>query len=382
MRDIMKSPLFLGTMVLLLCLAICQVALPDQMQSDMENRPLKQAEPVTLSGVTTGRWMQSMETYVGDQFPFRDQWMYLQALWDTALLKNERNGILIGKEGWLYERCSNLDMKTAQDNARALNALGIWADIPVALMLVPLSSATNAYYLPNWVYPDDPDAMLDTLYALTPDLEAINILGRLKIASMYAMHQQSAQMYHRTDHHWSYDGAVVVYRMWALTMGVPLEDTALDPPAVVAGFKGTYFSRAPSLLIPAEAFAYDNPSDITLVVDDMKMATVHDQVALENPDVRDKYAQLLYGNRGRITLHNEAARGGTLVVLKDSYANAMLTMLARHYSRIEAIDLRYYAGDLLALLEETEAESILCMYGLTTFLSDRNILLHADAWGG
>ena len=94
---------------------------------------------------------------------------------------------------------------------------------------------------------------------------------------------------------------------------------------------------------------------------------------------RDKYAALLYGNPARATLTGETGTG-TLLVLKDSYANALLPAVATHFARTEVVDLRYFNGDLAEIAKETEVEKVLCIYGMNTFLTDRSLALVAASF--
>lgn len=355
---------FTIAMVLLIGLAIAQVAVPDRSFSDMENRPLAQLDTPTASTILSGRWMDAAETYAADQFPARDGWMSLQALSDAALLKNERNGILIGRNGWLFERAANLDLTTARRNVVALDAL----DTPVTLLVVPLSSAVYADALPRWYIADDAESTLASLTDGLSQLRTVDMLGPLRDNA------DGQPLYFRTDHHWTQAGANVAYDALAEAWGFTPDDPgAVDLSAITYG---TYYARAPSPLITGDLFGFDAPEGVRLLIEGEPVQGLYDA---SETNARDRYARLLYGNHGHITLESDAS-GGTLLVIKDSYANMLLPQLARQYSRIEAIDPRYFAGDLLATIEETEADAILCVYGLTTLLSDRSLLLQSAAW--
>lgn len=381
MKKRIQSPLFIAAICLLVALAVLQVALPARERSDLENRPLAQMEAPTVSSILSGHWMQQTETAVADQFAGRDLWMDLQALWDTAMLRSVRGGMLQGKDGWLFEPTQNLDLRTSLQSVQALETLAETLDIPVTLMLVPMSSAVYEEYLP-WLYePDDQGAILDTLYAEAHALETVDLLDRLRREEQ-KLEGTERTLFYRTDHHWTADGAQVGYyalaKQWKLVDAYAMGQKATLVRLYVDGFYGTYFSRAPSPLLAPDTLTYDDIDGITLSIDGEEMPSIYDP---EQMAMRDKYASLLWGNHGRSTL-----MGGTgnevLLVIKDSYANALLPLLAQHFGRVEMVDLRYYPGDLMALLEETEADRVLCLYGLTTFLTDRNLLLQSAAWDG
>lgn len=368
---IKQIPVFLLAMVLLIGLALVQLIWPAKEYSEIENRPLAQMQTPTFASIRTGRWMKDAEDYVADQFPGRSQWMNLQAVWDTALLRTERNGILLGKSGWMFEKADHLALRTAGQNAQAIGSLAKFVDVPVSMMLVPMSSAIYPQILPRWYEPDDQAAIIDELYAQANGAEGVDVLARMLADDSRSM------LCFQTDHHWTLAGAMHGYD--ALVEAWSLEEQDWPAERVSrGGFYGTYFSRAPYPMATGDSLMFDATEQIKLTVNGEEKPGLYSP---EQMEARDKYAALLWGNHGHITLDSPAT-GGTLLVIKDSYANMLLPELAQHFARIEAIDLRYFTGDLAALLQETEAERILCLYGLTTFLTDRNLLLHSAAWEG
>lgn len=70
---------------------------------------------------------------------------------------------------------------------------------------------------------------------------------------------------------------------------------------------------------------------------------------------RDKYAALMWGNAMKAELINEQATGGTLLLLRDSFANALMPYLSQHYKHVIAIDPRYYKKDIVQFAAECGA---------------------------
>lgn len=136
------------------------------------------------------------------------------------------------------------------------------------------------------------------------------------------------------------------------------------------GFYGSFYARYPLPWLGADDFSCALPAGVRLWINGEEKAALLDPGALEK---RDRYAALLYGNHGLIELKNDQAEGGTLLVIKDSYANALLPLLGQHYQRIVAVDPRYYAGNIAELFGQNEGEAILCVYGLNTLAGGRTI---------
>ena len=63
----------------------------------------------------------------------------------------------------------------------------------------------------------------------------------------------------------------------------------------------------------------------------------------------------------------------TLLVLKDSYANAFIPFLAGSYKTITVVDPRYYAESLDMLLAEDEYTDVLILYNIQTLSQDSHL---------
>ena len=66
--------------------------------------------------------------------------------------------------------------------------------------------------------------------------------------------------------------------------------------------------------------------------------------------------------------------GGTLLVLKDSYGNAMIPFLANHFETIYVIDQRYWRGDPEVFMEEQKVTDLCILYGYGQFVKEPGFL--------
>ena len=79
----------------------------------------------------------------------------------------------------------------------------------------------------------------------------------------------------------------------------------------------------------------------------------------------------LNGNHGMAEIMNPDAPGGTLLVYKDSFANCLLPLLAADYSRIVAVDARYYAGSFSeAAASAGKVDKVLFIYSPDSLVND------------
>ena len=93
----------------------------------------------------------------------------------------------------------------------------------------------------------------------------------------------------------------------------------------------------------------------------------------EHLDEPDKYPVYLDGNHAFERITNHDSDGGKLLVLKDSYAHCLVPFLAKHYSCIDMVDLRYYLDSVSKLTEENEYDEVLMIYGISSLCESRDI---------
>ena len=98
-------------------------------------------------------------------------------------------------------------------------------------------------------------------------------------------------------------------------------------------------------------------------------------------DVKDKYSMFLGGNcalRSIETGHD----GPSLLLIRDSYSDSLAPFLLENFSRVDLMDLRYYRGSPAQYAEENGFDSILVLYSVSTFSTDRNLYMLAPEMEG
>lgn len=356
-----KAPLFLLVMGLLIALAVCQLLLPPREMSGMENRMLTQAPAFTLAGFQDGSYAEKLELFAADQLPLRDRFVALYSAMQGALGRRAVGDAILG-DGMLFDRSDRWSLRNVRLNASALASLADAAGKPVYLLAVPSAAAVCPERLPTHAPVTDEEALLAAAAEETPLLPLL--------PALQASASRGISCFYATDHHWTAAGAQLGYETACSALGLTAHSSGTAQEH--AGFYGSFYARYPLPWVQADVFSCELPDGLRLLVNGEEKPSLLDPEALGN---RDKYAALLYGNHACIELVNDQAQGGTLLVIKDSYANAMLPLLARHYRRIVAVDPRYYAGNIIEFINDYEGEAILCVYGLTTLATGRTIAL-------
>ena len=86
------------------------------------------------------------------------------------------------------------------------------------------------------------------------------------------------------------------------------------------------------------------------------------------------YTVFLDGNHTLVRLENPdaGADAGTLLMIRDSYANCAASFFAESFRRVVLVDLRYYRGSVSALMTEEGVTEIVFLYGVGNLSTDTN----------
>ena len=93
----------------------------DKEFSDMENRELAQKPVFSGKSFLDGRYQDSYEEWLNDQFFWRDGWSFVAANLQAAFGKKDINGVYLGKNGCLLEKYQETDFEQEQVNENTGN---------------------------------------------------------------------------------------------------------------------------------------------------------------------------------------------------------------------------------------------------------------------
>ena len=348
---------------------------PDRAYSELENTTLAQRPKLSaLSATGLNNYFTGYTKYVKDQVIGRDGWIALQAAVETTVLqKTESGGILLGREAQMFPRTYGLtssETRTLPKNTAAIAALAQRCPGRVSVMLVPAASAVYPELLPAGA------PVLDEAGAIHQLYETFAAAGARVLDLLPALEQQKAggtTLYYRTDHHWTSQGAYCAYEQLCAALGLTPFDPAAHTARTARGFYGTHYAKARTPGAQADTITWyelENPLTIYTVTGP-GMPTGGETTGLYDTaklDTYDKYAMFLHGNNG---LSRIAGGGeGSILVIKDSYANCFVPYLTANYAVIDVIDFRNYNYGLDALDAANQYDQILVLYSYDSFKSD------------
>ena len=81
----------------------------DKEYSENENRYLTTKPDISMEDVSSGKFMDTFETYLNDQFPLRDKWIAFKTDIQRLFGKTDINGTYLGSDGYLFEKWTEND---------------------------------------------------------------------------------------------------------------------------------------------------------------------------------------------------------------------------------------------------------------------------------
>ncbi|UNK21144.1 DHHW family protein [Paenibacillus sp. N3/727] len=370
-KNIKKKLLALFLLLFISVIAVLNLLAVDRSFSESENRMLEQLPHFSLKALVSGDFTVDFEKYVSDQFVFRDFWIGAKTDTDRLMGKKESNGIYLGTNGYLFQEFippAEEDLKEEIDAIHAFDQAT--PELQKYVMLVPTAAALYKDMLPKYAIIGDQEAYLKKVQQLLhPDIRFIDVFP-----SLYAERDQP--IFYKTDHHWTTQGAYVAYLELCRQMGLtPQNEEEFNIKQVTDEFYGSLFSKSGFRHVQPDRMELYLPKDqekyTVTYVDEGK--TTDSLYAMEQLQKKDKYALFLNGNHALIQIKTANTNGRKLLVVKDSYANSLISFLLKHFSEINVVDLRYYEEDLVSFVNEHGIQDMLLLYNANTFFEDPSI---------
>lgn len=349
------------------------VALPKENYSPQEKRTLADFPELNAETLFNGDFQKNLDTYLSDHMPGRNFFVGLNADYDLLSGRNGSKGIYLGQDGYLFPKPTKADENLLK-NAQYVKEYADSSDIPVYMTVVPSSGYVNSDKLP-WNHEEyKDDCWIDTFR----DKLGKNIRF-IDVKETFLQEADSKQLYYKTDHHWTSQGAFECYRTLGKTMGYdPLSEQDFDK-ETIEDFYGTSYAKAALwFLMPdsMELWSSRKQSKDAVKVeikDGSDSKTGESYFFRDQLENDDKYPVFLDGNHSLVKITNTDVKDGTLIVIKDSYAHTIVPFLSQHYRNIIMVDLRYYKKEVSALAEQEKADAVLLLYSLDNLSADTNL---------
>lgn len=344
----------------------------DKEYSENENRYLTTKPNISMEDVSSGKFMDTFETYLNDQFPLRDKWIAFKTDIQRLFGKTDINGTYLGSDGYLFEKWTenDFDSKNLQRNIESINRfVQANQDKKGTILIVPTASLPLQDKLPKNAPVLNQNMAFDMIYSnLGKNCELIDIRPALEA-------HRTEYIYYKTDHHWTTFGAYLGYAEWQHQRGNVVEFSNYDVTLAANDFKGSLYSKVlnrDSAL--DEIYLYNKIQKPTYEVNyNFGKTQTNSVYELKRLNEKDKYQVFLNGNHPELTISTSANNNKHLLIFKDSFANAFIPFLLSDYETIHVIDLRYFKGDLYDYISHNDITEYLFLYNIKNFCEDTSI---------
>ena len=336
---------------------------PAEAVSESERRNLAQLPELSGQTVLGGSFMTDFESYTLDQFPLRDTFRRLKALFHYNVLGQLDNndiyiaqGHAVGQQYPLHEdsvhraasRFSYLYEKYLKDSGGKL-----------VMAVVP----DKGQYLGSGHLQLDLAAMTRILAEQMSWADHVDLTPFLDAAD-----------YYRTDTHWRQERLLDA----ADALCEALDSEKTDPDAYTATelerpFYGVYYGQAALALEPDELIILESDllSSCITSVGTMDMQTgeaVYEKLYegvydWEKFRGKDMYEGFLSGTQGILRIDNpNAATDRELILIRDSFGSAMAPLLVQGYRSVTLVDIRSVQIDLLGRFVDFADKDVLFLF--------------------
>lgn len=325
---------------------------PKQALSEAERRKLEQLPEIKAETVLSGSFMSHFDTFTQDQFPLRDRFRQMKALFSQDVLRKGDNNGIYQADGFLAKLEYPMNENSVQGAAEKFQKI---YDLylkgntgKIVFSVVP----DKGYYLAkkNGFPAMDYDRLFEIMQGLDW-AKYVDITDCLTIDS-----------YYKTDTHWRQEKLLSVAQKFSEALAVPMTGE-YTPRALNKPFYGVYYGQAALPMQPETMYVMENDilgQCIVTNAENDRVTTVYDE---EKLDSRDLYDVFLSGAVSVITVENpNVATDRELLVFRDSFGSSLVPLLVTGYAKVTLLDTRYVPTAYLPQFVDFHGQDVLFLY--------------------
>lgn len=384
----MKNKLIIGAFILMLAAFVTVFALPADLKSiKSENRSINELPQLSQENVFSGKFASEFEDFIGDNIAYRSFFTSTSKLIDGIKGITPHTGAVIStnkdigtgtiiKMTLLFTEDAIMEMyrKSGEMEKLYTDAVNMYAEklpenIGLYNILIPTQLEFQKPIYRN-LQDSQSDAIEEMYSMLDERVKSVNVCETLREYS-------DEYLYLRSDHHWTQLAAYYAYRDFMLAEGGKAVRNTDYVKHEIPDFLGYLYDRVntPGIEKHPDAIEwYDVDPDGNI---DVKMHKLVDDKLVEYDGVmydkdKDNYSFFFGSDHPIVEMTNrENEDGKTIIVIKDSYANAFAPWLIKSYGKVVLVDPRIYKGSFEDVLDKFEPDEVLILnYIFTTSFPD------------
>ena len=187
-------------------------------------------------------------------------------------------------------------------------------------------------------------------------------------------------IYLRTDHHWAPLGAYYAAQKFAQVAGVPFRDISAYEEHVVHGYVGSMYGYSQNAAVKKapEDFVYYIPTEVEYATTYVNYTLDEEyHVTGESKPYKSKYffsfkdgsgaayTTFMGGDMKLTKVETSTHNGRRLLVIKDSFGNAVPGYLFYSFEEVHVADFRYFTKDVVSYVDQNRITDILFASNIT-----------------
>ena len=365
--------------------AALTLLMPKAWSSYYENRSLTQMPTLTAESFLSGDYFDSLESYLTDHVPFRSYLLKLQTLLQLEVLRQPVVSDVLTDSDVLLGSHSYNDWDTAYLSASAQECaagIGQWADAAAAgggqLYYVGLPEQT-AYFVDRypdywrdrqWLY-DPTEAAMEKAFAQA-DMPYLSFYERFRAEGC------PEALYFASDHHYTVYGALAVCQKLlrtvndrqGLSLHVPAEEdlafTTLPNPFLGSRNRKLFCLRPMGDALTIAQYRqtvpfrrWDNGTEVAAEL----------FLLPETAEETVSYTVFMGGDKGETVVDTDRPDLPSVLIIGESYTNAMETLLYASFDEMRSIDPRSYQGSIADYIALHQPEVVIVLRDNTSYFT-------------
>lgn len=371
--------------------------LPQENMSVQEKRKLTNFPEFTLKSLKSGDYMDSLDLYVADHFPWREKFISssnfikkskgfqnktesiytnIDPIDKLKPLKNNNKknketkpinfsnskGILILNNRAFQLFTNEAPLNNEYDQLIQYYRAKIPKEIRIFHAIVPSSST---FYLPYEYRQYKKNELENIQKSSKPTIN--QSVFPFDMFDEISKHSKE-YIYFKTDHHWTQLGAYYGYLAFCKAASIkPIALTDLQRKNINGEFLGTHYLKTKDERLknnPDTVYYWKTPTNknASISLDDTLAFT---KVYKQKNISKNKYLVFLGGDKGYMKLTSNIVKNGkSILVIKNSYGNPFVPFLTADYENVIVVDYRYTENSLMHILKKNKIDDLLILNGI------------------
>ncbi len=343
-----------------------------------ENRELASMPELSAQTVFSGEFAKGFESFIDDHIGFRSFFTSLSEKLnakkgiktpagrlvytdtDIGTGQTQKTGFLIVNDSIFEMFRRNLSLE--EEYAAAINHYADKINDSVTIYAAVIPTALE---FEEPIYSNTEDNQKEAI-----DYMEGRLSGRVKTVDIYSslLSHKDEYIFFRTDHHWTQLGAYYGYEAFCAASGnTPVALNAFERNSI-PGFLGSLYKQTSAVELtdkPDTIEWYDTTAEENISISMRRFIDGREEKyssPIFNEEYSDGYRFFLSGDNPFVELTNKNnPTGKTIVIVRDSFANAFAPWIIENYKKVILIDPRSYKEDFSVVLGEFKPDEVLIM---------------------